>query len=162
MKIWLRGCGKCRNMTLGRIPKKSQAKQNGLINAFPNDENNNCLQSININVIIFLTQVLDFSTSNSCWLVISFRRNLKAFSPRPIEIWLPPDINFNLDVNYYITRPEETFSITEREPVISCFPWNCSTNQIMRLFNAVFLGIYFCFLENRFANAGTFSSHRMP
>lgn len=36
-------------MTLGRIPKNSQAKQNGLLNnAFPNDENNNSLQSINI------------------------------------------------------------------------------------------------------------------
>ena len=30
MKIWLRGCGKCRNMTLGRMQKNSQVKQNGL------------------------------------------------------------------------------------------------------------------------------------
>ena len=42
--------------------EKLSSKTKQFNNAFPNDENNNSLQSININVIIFLTQVLDFST----------------------------------------------------------------------------------------------------
>lgn len=51
--------------------EKLSSKTKQFNNAFPNDENNNSLQSININVIIFLTQVLDFSTSSFQILVDS-------------------------------------------------------------------------------------------